>query len=75
MKFATLYYGNSFVFDAAQPDADFLEATRIAADLARTGKHAEALAAYTAAAGGKASDLEQSAGLEQASAIARSTKD
>ena len=75
MKFATLYDGSSFVFDAAEPDADFLEATRIAADLARTGKHAEALAAYTAAAGGKVTDLQKSAGLEQAAAIARGMKD
>lgn len=56
LKFAHFYDGNSHQFDAAEPDADFLEATRIAANLARTGKHEAALAAYVAATGFARSD-------------------
>ena len=74
MKFATFYDGNSFVFDAAEPDADFLEATRAAQALTFKGKHAEALAAYTAAAGGKITDLQKSAALESAASYARLLK-
>jgi predicted negative regulator of RcsB-dependent stress response len=71
MKFATFYDGNSFQFAAAEPDDDFLNATRVAADFARTGKREEALAAYTAAAEGKLTDLQKSHALEQAAALAR----
>ena len=71
MKFATFYDGNSFQFAAAEPDDDFLKATRVAADLARIGKREEALAAYTAAAEGKFTDLQKSHALEQAAALAR----
>jgi len=71
MKFATFYDGNHFEFDHGSPDNDFLEATRIAADFARTGKRAEALAAYTAAAEGKITDLQKSHALELAAATAR----
>lgn len=56
MKFAHYYDGNSHQFDAAEPEADYLEATRIAANLARTGKHEAALAAYVAATGFARSD-------------------
>ena len=70
MKFATFYDGNSFEFDHGLPDADFLEATRLAADFARTGKREEALAAYTAAAEGKFTDLQKSHALELAAQLA-----
>ena len=56
LKFAHFYDGNSHQFDVAEADADFLEATRLAADLGRTGKRAEALAAFTAATGFARSD-------------------
>lgn len=71
MKFATFYDGNSFEFDHGPPDDDFLEKTRIAADFARTGKREEALAAYTAAAEGKITDLQKSHALELAAGYAR----
>jgi len=71
MKFATFYDGNHIEFDHGPPDDDFLEATRIAADFARTGKREEALSAYTSAAEGKLSDQQKSHALEQAHATAR----
>jgi tetratricopeptide (TPR) repeat protein len=71
MKFATLYDGNSYEFEHDQPEADFLEAQRNAADLARNGRRVEALAAFTAAAGGAFTQLQKSAALEQAAALAR----
>ena len=71
MKFATLYDGQHIDFDHGPPDDDFLEATRIADGLARTGKREEALAAYTSAAEGKLTDLQKSHALEQASVNAR----
>jgi len=74
MKFATFYDGQHFEFDHGPPNNDFLEATRIAAELARTGKREEALAAYTAAAEGKLTDLQKSHTLELAAAIARSLR-
>ena len=70
MKFATFYDGNHFEFDHGPPDDDFLEATRIAADFARTGKREEALVAYTSAAEGKLTDQQKSHALEQATAAA-----
>ncbi len=70
MKFAAFYDGNSFEFDHGPPDEDFLEKTRIAADFARTGKREEALAAYTAAAEGKITDLQKSRALELAAQFA-----
>ncbi len=71
MKFATFYDGNHIEFDHGPSDEDFLEATRIAADFARTGKREEALVAYTSAAEGKLTDQQKSHALEQASANAR----
>jgi hypothetical protein len=71
MKFATFFDGNHTEFDHGPPDDDFLEKSRIAADFARTGKRAEALAAYTAAAEGKFTDLQKSHALELAAATAR----
>ena len=71
MKFATFYDGNSFEFDHGQPDADFLEATRIAGELALKGKREEALAAFLAAADGPATPFQKSAALEQAAGMAR----
>lgn len=71
MRFATLFNGNSFNFDHGPADADFLEATRRAAELARTGQREEAFAAYTAAAEGPATDLQKSHALELAVATAR----
>jgi tetratricopeptide (TPR) repeat protein len=74
MKFAHFFDGNSFQFDAAEPDADFLEAMRVASDFARKGQREEALAAYTTAADGKISAFQKSAALEQAVAMARSLR-
>ena len=71
MKFATFYDGNSYPFAASAPDADFLHAFRTADDFARRGKHAEALAAYRAAAVGEISDVQKSAALEKAAGSAR----
>ncbi|MEO8497955.1 MAG: DUF4838 domain-containing protein, partial [Planctomycetota bacterium] len=71
MKFAHFYDGNSYQFDAAGPDADYLEASRAATALALQGKRAEALAAFTAAAKGQVTELQKSAALEQAAAYAR----
>lgn len=74
MKFAHYFDGNSHQFDAAEPDKDFLEATRIAADFSRQGKHEQALAAYVAAVEGQRTELQKSAALEQAAASARILK-
>lgn len=74
MKFARLYEGRSHQFDAAEPDADYLESTRVAADLARQGRRAEAMSAYTAAAEGKITDYQKAVALEQAAALARSLR-
>lgn len=74
MKFARFYEGRSHQFTNAAPDADYLEATRRAADLARQSKRPEALAAYTAAAEGKITDFQKSAALEQAAATARALR-
>jgi hypothetical protein len=71
MKFAHFYDGHSHEFEAAEPDADFLTAVRRAAELVSGGKCDEALAAYTAAAEGKVTDLQRSYALEQAAAVAR----
>ena len=71
MKFATFYDGNSFEFNHGPPDPDFLEAIRLATDLARTGKREEALAAYTAAADRGITDLQKSHALELAASSAR----
>ncbi|MDB5337972.1 MAG: hypothetical protein JWN70_3591, partial [Planctomycetaceae bacterium] len=72
MKFAYFYDGNSHQFDAAEPVADFLHAMYVAADFARRGKYAEALAGYTvAAANAKLTDYQKSAALEQAALSAR----
>ncbi len=74
MKFAHFYDGNSHQFDAGEPDDDFLQAVRRAEDLARAGQRDESLAAYTAAAEGKITDLQRSHALEQAAATARSLR-
>jgi hypothetical protein len=74
MKFAHFFGGRSHEFESAAPDADFLNAMRSAADLARTGKRDKALAAYTAATEGKISDLQKSHALEQAATTARSLR-
>lgn len=74
MKFAHFYEGRSHQFEHDAPAADYLEAIRLAADLARTGKRDEALAAYTAAADGKITDLQKSHALELAAATARALR-
>lgn len=71
MKFATFYDGNHIEFDHGPPNHDFLEAIRLAGDLARIGKREEALAAYTSAADGKLTDQQKSHTLELAAATAR----
>ncbi len=74
MKFAHFYDGNSHQFDAGEPADDFLQAVRRAEELARAGQREESLAAYTAAAEGKLTDLQRSHALEQAAATARSLR-
>jgi predicted negative regulator of RcsB-dependent stress response len=74
MKFAYFYDGRSHQFDASGPEGDFLHAIRRGEQLARAGKRGEALAAYTAAAEGKITDLQRSHALEQAAAAARSLR-
>jgi len=66
MKFATFFDGNHTEFDHGPPDDDFLKKTRIAADFHLAGKREEAVAAYTAAADGKITDLQKSYALELA---------
>lgn len=71
MKFAHFYDGHSHEFDAGEPDNDFLHAIRQAEELARAGDRDKAVAAYTAAAEGKITDLQRSHALELAAATAR----
>ena len=71
MKFATFFDGNSFAFDHGPPDDDVLEALRLGGEFARTGRRAEALAAYRAAADRNCTDLQKSHALELAAAFAR----
>jgi len=71
LKFATFYYGNSFEFDHGPREDDYLEALRIAAEFARTGKREEALTAYTAAADRNGTPEQKSHALEQAAGFAR----
>ncbi len=71
MKFATLYDGNSYTFAHDEPEADFLEAQRSAAEFARKGRREEALAAFATAAEGPFTPLQKSVALEQAAALAR----
>ncbi|MCB1061807.1 MAG: DUF4838 domain-containing protein, partial [Verrucomicrobiae bacterium] len=75
MKFAQFYDGKSTKFDAAPPEPDFLETNRVATDLARKGKHEDALTAFVAIAAGKVTDFQKSAALEQAAISARILKD
>ena len=58
MKFAHFYAGNSFQFDAAEPDDDFLNAIR--------------LGDFAKAASGKATDFQKSYALEMAARKSRS---
>ncbi len=74
MKFAILYDGNSFEFPHDEPEADFLEKQRAAAELARKGRREEAMAAFSAAAEGAFTPLQRSAALEQAAALARALR-
>ncbi len=74
MKFAHFYEGRSHQFEHGESDPDFLEATRIADDLVRQGKRADALVAYTTAAEGKINDFQKSAALEHAAALARALR-
>jgi tetratricopeptide (TPR) repeat protein len=71
MKFATLYDGQNFEFSHDAPEADFLEAQRGAAELARKGMRAEALSAFAVAAEGPFTPLQRSVALEQAATLAR----
>ena len=70
MKFAHFYNGNSFVFEAADPDADFLTAMSKADALDVTKTRAEALAAYLKVAEGKVTPFQKSHALESAAATA-----
>ena len=73
---ARIFVGKSSHTDAlrAAPEADYLEAIRVAADLARQGQRDEALAAHSAAAEGKITDLQKSTALELAAATARALR-
>ncbi|QIF03528.1 DUF4838 domain-containing protein [Roseimicrobium sp. ORNL1] len=70
MKFAHFYNGNSFDFDAAEPDADFLTAMRKAADLDTSKTREQAVDAYVKASEGKLSPLQKSHALESAAIAA-----
>lgn len=74
MKFAHFYDGHSHEFEAGEGEDDFLRAMREAERLARDGKRAEALAAYTAASQGAFTELQRSHALEQAAATARALR-
>ena len=74
MKFATFFHGNSHEFDHGPADDDFLEKMRAAGEISRTGKRDEALAAYTAAADGKFTDVQKSHALELAANLARNLR-
>lgn len=78
MKFAHFYDGRSHTFDADPTLTDFITELRSAAKSATEKKHAEALATLVALADGshgKATDLQKSAALKQAAAVARAMKD
>jgi hypothetical protein len=78
MKFAHFYDGRSHTFEADPTVADFITVMRAASQLATEKKHAEALAAFVAVADGaqgKVTDLQKSAALKQAAAVARVMKD
>ncbi|WP_170157288.1 DUF4838 domain-containing protein [Roseimicrobium gellanilyticum] len=70
MKFAHFYNGNSFQFDAAEPDADFLTAMRKASDLDTNKTREQALEAYQKAAEGDTTPLQKSYALENAAQAA-----
>jgi hypothetical protein len=71
MKFGILYDGQSFDFPHDTPEDDFLETQRAATELVRKGRREEALAIFSAAAGGPFTPLQKSTALEQAAALAR----
>jgi tetratricopeptide (TPR) repeat protein len=71
MKFGQLYEGRSHRFDHAEPEDDFLHKSAMAEQLMRERKYAAALEALTAIAGGKVTDVQKSAALQQAAACAR----
>ena len=76
LKFAHFYAGNSHEFDADPSVTDYLIQSRAAADLARRGKHEEALAAYLSLAKeDDATEYQKSAALEQAASCARNRRD
>lgn len=74
MKFATFFDGNHITFDHGPADDDFLESVRAAVELARSGKRAEALAAYVAAADRQCTAEQKSYALELAAGLARGQK-
>ncbi len=74
MKFAHFFSGNSYQFEAGEPDDDFLGALRKADQLARAGQREQALAALAAAAEGQVTDLQRSHALQLAAAMARSLR-
>jgi len=71
LKFGQLYDGRSHQFSHAEPDSDYLEASRAASALMNQGKRAEAIAAFVSTSEGKITDFQKSAALEQAAACAR----
>lgn len=70
-KFAHYFAGHSHVFEAGEPDADYLQAISAAAEIAKQGRKAEAMAAFAALAEGKWTDVQKSHTLEQAATLAR----
>jgi tetratricopeptide (TPR) repeat protein len=70
LKFAHFYLGRSHEFEAAEPPPDFLTSFHAASELDSKGKHEEAVAAFTALADTKITDLQKSTALEQAAASA-----
>ena len=80
MKFAHFYDGRSHTFEASVLEGDFLTDFRAAAELTRTRKHAEALAAFLAIADAgdrepALTDEQRASVLEQATASARALGD
>ena len=75
LKFAHFYNGNSFQFDASEPDADYLTAIRIAGEEGRAQRFEEARASWLKAAeSASTTPLQKSHALENAAAAARSAR-
>ncbi len=70
MRFAHFYDGRSHQFAADPTVTNYLTADRAAGELVLQRKYPEALAAYTALAEGKITDVQKSAALKRAAFVA-----